>query len=318
MAYQAAQRQARKYKDLEWNDFRQKMYRYLAQRGFNYGASAQAITKIWQEMHGENRYRMMKRDFMTIWTFILIELIALPILFFLGAALGYYYKQSQHEKLQLQQKVEADHTLEDAKEQARLIEIQARDQALQVIQKAEGDIERRRNEINKEEDRLQKRREELDVRLDRLEKREQTLNKRQSLMDKRANEIDHLHEQQTEELQRISQMSTDEARSILLAEVEKDARSDMARIIRQVEHEAREEGENRARKLIVAAIQRVASDHVVEVTTSVVEIPSDEMKGRIIAAMAATSTPSSKQPGWMSSWTTPRGSNNFLLRSCSA
>jgi len=53
MAYQAAQRQARKYKDLEWNDFRQKMYRYLAQRGFNYGASAQAITRIWQEMHGE-------------------------------------------------------------------------------------------------------------------------------------------------------------------------------------------------------------------------------------------------------------------------
>jgi ribonuclease Y len=219
---------------------------------------------------------------MTIWTFILIELIALPILFFLGAALGYYYKQSKYEKLQLQQKVEADQILDDAKEQARLIEIQARDQALQVIQKAEGDIERRRAEINKEEDRMQKRREELDGRLDRLEKREQALNKRQSLMDKRANEIDRLHEEQTEELQRISQMSTDEARSILLAEVEKDARSDMARIIRQVEHEAREEGENRARKLIVAAIQRVASEHVVEVTTSVVEIPSDEMKGRII------------------------------------
>jgi ribonucrease Y len=219
---------------------------------------------------------------MTIWTFILIELIALPVLVFLGAALGYYYKQSQYEKLQLQQKVEAEHTLEEAKEQARLIEIQARDQAIQVIQKAEGDIERRRTEINKEEDRLQKRREEQDLRLDRLEKREQALNKRQSLMDKRANEIDHLHEQQTEELQRISQMSTDEARSILLAEVEKDARSDMARIIRQVELEAREEGETRARKLIVAAIQRVASDHVVEVTTSVVEIPSDEMKGRII------------------------------------
>jgi ribonuclease Y len=219
---------------------------------------------------------------MTIWTFILIELIALPILFFLGAALGYYYKQGQYEKLRLQQKIEAEHILEEAKEQARLIEIQARDQALEVIQKAEGDIERRRNEMNREEDRLQKRREELDVRLDRLEKREQALNKRQSLMDKRSNEIDRLHEQQTEELQRISQMSTDEARSILLEEVEKDARSDMARIIRQVELEAREEGETRARKLIVTAIQRVASEHVVEVTTSVVEIPSDEMKGRII------------------------------------
>jgi ribonuclease Y len=219
---------------------------------------------------------------MTIWTFILIELIALPILFLLGAAVGYYYKQTQYEKLQLEKKVEAERVLDAAKEQARLIEIQARDQALEVIQKAEGDIERRRNEINREEDRLQKRREELDVRLDRLEKREQVLNKRQSLIDKRANEIDKLHEQQTEELQRISQMTVDEARAILLAEVEKDARADMARIIRQVETEAREEGEARARKLIAAAIQRVASEHVVEVTTSVVEIPSDEMKGRII------------------------------------
>jgi ribonuclease Y len=219
---------------------------------------------------------------MTIWMFILIELIALPIIALIGAAVGYYYKQSQYEKLQLQQKVESERILEEAKEEARQIEIQARDKALGVIQKSETDIERRRNEINKEEDRLQKRRDELDVRLDRLEKREQVLNKRQSLVDKRANEIDHLHEQQTEELQRISQMTVDEARAILLAEVEKDARSDMARIIRQVETEAREEGEARARKLIVAAIQRVASDHVVEVTTSVVEIPSDEMKGRII------------------------------------
>ena len=151
-----------------------------------------------------------------------------------------------------------------------------------MLQKAETDNERKRSELIKEEDRLQKRREELDNRLDRLEKREQALNKRQSIVDKRANEIEKLHSQQMEELQRISQMTIEEARSILLADVEKESRADMARVIRQVEMEAREEGENRARKLIAAAIQRVASDHVVEVTTSVVEIPSDEMKGRII------------------------------------
>jgi ribonuclease Y len=84
------------------------------------------------------------------------------------------------------------------------------------------------------------------------------------------------------ELQRISQLSQEEAREILLQDVENEARSDMARIYRQIENEAREEGESRARKLITMAIQRVASDHVVEVTTSSVEIPSDEMKGRII------------------------------------
>jgi ribonuclease Y len=120
------------------------------------------------------------------------------------------------------------------------------------------------------------------MRTDRLEKREQTLNKRQSLVDKRANEIDKMYDDQMLELQRISQMTPEEARNILLAEVEKDSRGDMARIIRQVEAEAQEEGDRRAREIITTAIQRVASDHVAEVTTSTVTIPSDEMKGRII------------------------------------
>ena len=213
---------------------------------------------------------------------IWIELIFLPIALGLGLLIGYLYKQSQVEKAKLLQKEEGERILEEAKEQARQMEIQGRDQALEVLQKSEAEAERKRNELNREEDRMQKRREELDNRLDRLEKREQVLNKRQSLIDKRANEIERMHADELEELQRISQLTVEDARTILLADVEKEARADMARIIRQVEMEAREEGENRARKIITAAIQRVASDHVVEVTTSVVEIPSDEMKGRII------------------------------------
>jgi ribonuclease Y len=200
----------------------------------------------------------------------------------LGVAIGFLYKQSQVEKAKHEQIDEAERVLAQAKEKARQIEIQTRDQAIEVLKKAETDIDRKRNELSKEEDRLQKRREEQDNRVDRLEKREQLLNKRQSAIDKRYNEIEKLHSDQIEELQRISQMSTEEARAILLADVEKESRTDMARVIRQIEMEAREEGENRARKIITAAIQRVASDHVVEITTSVVEIPSDDMKGRII------------------------------------
>jgi ribonuclease Y len=211
-----------------------------------------------------------------------LALLLIPIGLVVGAVIGYQYKQNQVAKAKLLKQDEAERMLEEAKEQARQIEIQARDQALDVIQKAETDLVRRRNELTREEDRLQKRREEVDNRVDRLEKREQVINKRQSALDKRVNEVEKLHSQEMEELQRISQMTTEEARGILLADVEKDARSDMARIIRQVETEAREEGEVRARKLIAAAIQRVASDHVAEVTTSVVNIPSDEMKGRII------------------------------------
>ncbi len=132
-----------------------------------------------------------------------------------------------------------------------------------ILQKAESEGARKRSELSREEDRLQKRREEVDNRLDRMEKREQNINKRQSALDKRSNEIEKLHSQQLEELQRVSQLTVEEARVILLADVEKDARNDMARIIRQIEMEAREEGESRARKLIASAIQRVASEHVV-------------------------------------------------------
>ncbi|HEX7974307.1 MAG TPA: ribonuclease Y [Anaerolineales bacterium] len=211
-----------------------------------------------------------------------VLLLLIPIALVVGAIIGNMVKQNQVAKEQLLQKNEAERLLEEAKEQVRILDVQARDRALDLTQKAETEIVRRRNELLKEEDRLQKRREELDNRLDRLEKREQVINKRQSALDKRVNDVEKLHSQEMEELQRISQMTTEDARAILLAEAEKEARNDMARIIRQVEVEAREEGENRARKLIAAAIQRVASDHVVEVTTSTVAIPSDEMKGRII------------------------------------
>jgi len=199
-----------------------------------------------------------------------------------GIAVGYGIKHLQTKRNILRQHDEADGIINIAKEQARNIELQAKDKALEIRQVADADIARRRQEISKEEDRLLRRREELDNRTDRLEKREQALNKRQSFIDKRANELEKMHAEELEELKRISQMTIDEARQQLLSEVEKEARSDMARIIRQIDSQAHEEGERRARKLIAMAIQRVASEHVAEVTTSFVPLPSDDMKGRII------------------------------------
>lgn len=209
---------------------------------------------------------------------IFIGVIAL----FLGVVIGYglNYLLARQEKARL--KIKASNITVEAEEKAKDIELQAKDKALQIRQQAEAEVSRRRSEISREEDRLQKRREELDNRTDRQEKREATLNKRQSAMDKRSNEIEKMYEDELAELERISQMSKEDARSELLTVVEKDARDDMARIIRQVEAEAQEDGERRAREIITTAIQRVASDHVSEVTTSTVSIPSDEMKGRII------------------------------------
>ncbi len=208
----------------------------------------------------------------------------LPPLFalLLGLAVGYMAHRFQVERQRQQDLSKAEDILKGANEQARLIEIQARDNALKVMQDAEKELKDRRHELNQDESRLQKRRNDLDSRAEKLERREQNLNKRQSAMDRRANEIDKMYDDQVAKLQEISQMTIDEAREHLLAQVEKDARGDMARIVRQIEAEAREDGEKRARKLIADAIQRVASEHVAEVTSKIVPLPNDDMKGRIV------------------------------------
>lgn len=211
---------------------------------------------------------------------ILYLIAALALL--VGLAIGFFLSRVRSEKTRREQQEKAEKIILEAREQAKTIELQARDNALKATQAAENEIKNLRSELNKEEERLQRRRAELDARFERLEQRELAVNKRQSAVDRRYNEVEKLHEQVITELQRVANMSVEEARSLLLAEVEKEARSDMARIIRQIEAEAREEGEKRARKLITDSIQRVATDQVAEFTTSLVPLPNEEMKGRIV------------------------------------
>lgn len=210
--------------------------------------------------------------------FFLSLLIGLGVGLLVGLTISWFHATRQRRK----QAEEAEKLILQAREQARNIELEARDNALRATQKAEAEINRLRQELTREEERLQKRRTELDSRLERLEQREQAVNKRQSAVDRRANEIEKLYQQQMEQLQKIAQMSMEEARAILLAEAEKEARNDMARIIRQIETEAREEGEKRARKIIAEAIQRIGAEYVAEVTTSIIPLPNEEMKGRIV------------------------------------
>jgi len=209
---------------------------------------------------------------------VIVDIVVLVV----GLAAGYFFHRYQADIARKNQQDKADTILKGASEQARLIESQARENAVKIVQAAETEIKERRIELNKETDRLDKRRSELDSRVERLEQREQTMNKRQSQVDRRGNEIDKLYEEQVKKLEFIAQMTQDDARKDLFASVEKEARGDMARIIRQIEAEAREQGEKRARKLIADAIQRVASEHVAEVTRAVVILPNEEMKGRIV------------------------------------
>lgn len=199
-----------------------------------------------------------------------------------GFLVGYVIRQVIYQRRLRARQQEGERLVEQAREQASRIELQARDGAIKIRDGAESEVSRRRGELNKEEERLQHRRAELDRRMDQIEKRDQALNKRQSALDRQSNDLERLHEETLAELQRVSGMSQDEAKAQLLSEVERESRADMVRIIRQIEEEAQIEGERRARELIADAIQRVASDHVAEVTVSVVPLPSDEMKGRII------------------------------------
>jgi len=214
-------------------------------------------------------------DGLLIFFLIILDIaVVVGVTYFVTRNFIQRYQKEQHDK--------ADNTLLIANERARSIELEAKDKALKIQQEAETDAARRRNDLAREEDRLQKRRAELDHRMEKLELREQAINKRQSALDKRSNDMEKMYSQQMEELQRIAQMSVEEARGVLLAEAEKEARNDMARIIRQVEAEARAEGEKRAREIIADAIQRTASEHVSEISTSLVTLPNEEMKGRIV------------------------------------
>jgi len=211
-----------------------------------------------------------------IWLLIIVVDVAVV------AGLTYFLTRQANEKYRREQANRADNIIAIANENARTIELEAKDKALKFIQEGENEIVRRRQEVNKEEERLNNRRADLDHRMEKLEQREQALNKRQSAIDRRLNEIEKAYSQQLVELQRIAQMNLDEARAVVLAEAEKEGRSDMARIIRSIEAEARAEGDKRAREIIADAIQRVASEHVSGVTTSVVPLPNEEMKGRIV------------------------------------
>jgi ribonucrease Y len=158
----------------------------------------------------------------------------------------------------------------------------AQEELRALRQETEKVIERRYADLARAEERIDRRTASQDKQANKLEAREQILNKRQSRIDRRQNELDEMETARTEELQRIANLTVEEARQQLLKAVEVEARADMARIMREIEDRAKETAETKARELIALAIQRVASDHVSDVTVSVVPIPSEEMKGRII------------------------------------
>lgn len=160
--------------------------------------------------------------------------------------------------------------------------VEARTEAHRLRDEIEVENKERRAELQRLERKLAQKEETLEEKLAGLDRQWEMVRARERDTEKHFQEAVGLKEQNRLDLQRISGMSADEARSILLKQVEDQTRLDAARLIQQIEEEARSEGENRARDIVTMAIQRIAADHVSETTVSVVPLPSDDVKGRII------------------------------------
>ena len=183
-------------------------------------------------------------------------------------------------------KAEAQKALDEAQAKARQMVVDAKEEAAKVRDTAERDTKERRNEALREEDRLKVSRRELEAQRTKVEQRERASEKRQSVLDKREGDLDKLQKDKLSELEsklaQVAGMSRDEARNELLNAVREESRNDMARVIREVEAQTRETAEQRARKIVVETMQRVGTDSVAERAVTVVELPSEEAKGRII------------------------------------
>ncbi len=216
-----------------------------------------------------------------IWA-IIIGVVALLA----GLAAGYVYRKNIAEKKIGRAEETVVKLIEDAQKKAEAIRketvLEAKEEVHKLRNEFDKETKERRNEQAKLERRLLQREESLDKKNDAVEQKEQQLDRKLKDISKTKEDISKLRDQQIEQLERIADLTSDQAKGLLLEKVESEARHDMAVMLRDIELKAKDEAEKKARNILSLAIQRCAADHVAETTISVVALPNDEMKGRII------------------------------------
>ncbi len=217
----------------------------------------------------------------------ILEYSILAVLMVLvGLGIGYFLSKNMAEGKLRQAEEESKRIIAEGERNVESKKKEALLEAKEEIHKLRADVEKeskdRRNELQRMERRILQKEEHLDKKIDGLEKKEESLQRREGEITLMRERVEVLYEKQMAELERISGMTFDEAKAILLANVEQEIRHETAMMVKELEQQAKEEAEKNAREIISGAIQRCAADHVAETTVSVVALPNDEMKGRII------------------------------------
>ncbi len=221
----------------------------------------------------------------SLFTWIIVVLVFL-ISIVIGLFTGYIYRKNVGEKTIGSAEQKAKNLILDAEKKADAIEkertAEAKEEARRIRHDIEKEVRERRAELNRSERRINQKEESIDRKLDSVEKKEEKISRRQHEIEEKKKEIDTFLEKKILELERISGLTADEAKEILLCELEKDIRHDASVMIKEIESRAKEEADVKAKDILVNAIQRCAADQAAESTVSVVSLPNDEMKGRII------------------------------------
>lgn len=213
---------------------------------------------------------------------VIVGLVASVIAFLAG----YIVRKSVGEKKIGSAELVARNLILDAENKSETIKkeiaLEAKEEVHRLRSEAERDIRERRNEISKSEKRLVQKEETIDRKLENIERKEESITAREQNIINKQQELEEQIRRGNEELERISGYTADQAKAILLSNLEKDIRVEASTMIRDIESKAKDEADKKAKEIITGAIQRCAADHVAESTVSVVPLPNDEMKGRII------------------------------------
>jgi ribonuclease Y len=212
----------------------------------------------------------------------IVALVAVLVAGVVGVAVGFVARGALSSQTLKAAQDKAARIVAEARTQQKDMILEAKDEKLRLQREAEDEARAKRNELQGLERRLLQRDEQLDSRADLLEEKSRKISDREREVEVQREELGRLNQERVAALEQVSGMSAEDAKGVLLEAIREEAEHDAVKLARAIERRAREEAQDKAREVIVTAMQRVAADHTAEHTVSVIHLPSDEMKGRII------------------------------------